>query len=54
MQGKLLVLSIIVICIVAIILVYFWLQDVITEYDLDRALSIVDDKVSSYHIHKTS
>lgn len=55
MQGKKMVMLILFVCIVAIILVYFWLQDVITEYDLDRALGFIADPTNkSLHIHKTS
>jgi len=43
MQGKKMVLLIILVCVVAMVLVYFWLQDVITKYDLDRALIFINE-----------
>lgn len=55
LQGKKMVILIILICVVSLVLVYFWLQDVITEYDLDRALSLMNEKANfSQDVHKIS
>ena len=37
MKGKTVIMIIIAVTLIGIILTWFWLQDVITEYDLERA-----------------
>jgi hypothetical protein len=38
MKGKTIIMIILAVTVIAIILTWFWLQDVITEYDLERAM----------------
>jgi len=49
------VILIILVCVVAMVLVYFWLQNVITKYDLDRALIFINEKAPlNDRLYKTS
>lgn len=47
MSGKKTIIIIIAFTIIALILTWFWLQQVIEKYDIDRALSTSNQIISS-------
>lgn len=46
MKGRTMVFLIIFVCILSVILVYFWLQNFITKHDIDKALAFTNTKIS--------
>ncbi len=47
MSGKKTIFIIIAVTVIALILTWFWLQQVIVKYDLDRAMNTSNQLISS-------
>ncbi|WP_404458479.1 hypothetical protein [Oceanobacillus kapialis] len=48
MRGKTAVFVLILVTIIAMIICWLWLQDVIVEYDLERALGVIEDGIDKH------
>ncbi|MCC2251824.1 MAG: hypothetical protein ACQEWU_14280 [Bacillota bacterium] len=41
MKGRMIVFLLIIITLIALVLCWYWLQDVIVDYDLERAMQLI-------------